>query len=124
MKTDYQTFINKWLEAWSNKSTNDLLKFYDEDAIYLDPYTKKAITSRQKMKNYFTAIFKSFQEWEWKSLEVLETYTGCVVKWKAIFLINSDKIEIIGLDIVDIKSSKITRNEVYFDRSKLINRQA
>ena len=45
---------------------------------------------------------------------------GFVAKWKVIIPVGAEVITEYGMDIVEIDQGKIRRNEVYFDRSSLL----
>jgi ketosteroid isomerase-like protein len=50
----------------------------------------------------------------------LATDLGFVAKWKATIPIRTELITEYGMDIVEIEQGRITRNEVYFDRSSIL----
>lgn len=45
---------------------------------------------------------------------------GAIVKWGCTIPVGPETIHEVGLDIVEIANNKITRNEVYFDRTNLV----
>lgn len=49
------------------------------------------------------------------------TDLGFVAKWKATIPVGKEVITEYGMDIVEIERGKIRRNEVYFDRSSLLD---
>jgi hypothetical protein len=56
----------------------------------------------------------------WTAIEVYPTDLGFIGKWKASIPVGSETISENGIDIVEATGGKITRNEVYFDRSSLL----
>lgn len=59
-------------------------------------------------------------------LEITETAKGFTLKWEARIPVNGSTITELGLDIVELTDGKISRNEVYFDRTawlKALNRE-
>jgi hypothetical protein len=79
-KDELFDFCKKWLAAWTGNKPKELLKFYHEDALYIDPAKKEGLRGHKEI--------------------------GVITE--------------IGLDIVEFKGEKISRNEVYFDRARLL----
>lgn len=52
----------------------------------------------------------------WEAEELIPTPAGCTLKWKARIPVNGDEITEYGLDILEIRDGRISRNEVFFDR--------
>jgi hypothetical protein len=48
----------------------------------------------------------------------MPTERGFTLKWEAEVPVKDLVIRLVGLDIVELDSGRITRNEVYFDRSE------
>lgn len=111
-----ESFVDEWLQAWSDKDTQKLLSFYADKFLYLDPGTRGSITDKEHFEKYLTKIFAAFPKWEWKRLELFESS----LKWRATFYDKEKPIAVDGLDILIISKNKIIRNEVYFDRSLLL----
>jgi hypothetical protein len=72
------------------------------------------------MSKYFERLLAANPNWIWKPVEVFPIETGAVVKWECTIPVGQERIHEIGLDIVEIDGDKITRNEVYFDRTRLL----
>ena len=71
-------------------------------------------------KDDFTKLLKKNPDWVWTTREVIPTAKGFVLKWIATIPVQSYSATIEGLDILELREDKITRNEVYFDRSALL----
>jgi hypothetical protein len=69
---------------------------------------------------YFTKLLKKNPDWVWTAREVIPTAEGFVLKWNATIPSQSFSVTVEGLDILELREGKITRNEVYFDRSSLL----
>jgi hypothetical protein len=65
-------------------------------------------------------LLKKNPDWVWTAREVIPTAKGFVLKWIATIPVQSCSATIEGLDILELREDKITRNEVYFDRSALL----
>ncbi|HWB62846.1 MAG TPA: hypothetical protein VG603_04990, partial [Chitinophagales bacterium] len=55
--------------------------------------------------------------WRWETIEIMPTQKGFTLKWRAIIPVGEDVVVEHGLDIVELRDGKISRNEVYFDRT-------
>ena len=110
-------FCTNWLNSWTGNQPQNLLTFYAEDAFYSDPAIRQGLTCHQQLLPYFTKLLKYNPNWKWKALEIIETTKGFTLKWEATIPIGDTHLTEQGLDIVELQNGKITRNEVYFDRS-------
>ncbi|MBD3404619.1 MAG: nuclear transport factor 2 family protein [Candidatus Lokiarchaeota archaeon] len=113
-------FIEDWLSHWTGNRPNELLEFYTEDAIYIDPANKEGLKGKKEIRPYFTKLLGFYQDWVWKPIDVFPTKKGAVVKWICTIPVNGETFEEIGVDIVEITDGKIGVNEVYFDRSHML----
>ncbi len=110
-------FCNDWLGAWTGNQPDLLMTFYTEDAYYSDPATRNGLHGHQELFPYFSKLLKYNPDWQWKALEIIETAKGFTLKWEATIPVGDTNIIEQGLDIVELRSGKISRNEVYFDRA-------
>ena len=113
-------FCNKWLPAWEGNRPEDLIEFYSNDALYIDPANKEGLKGRDRIFPYFKKLLAANPNWKWEPVEVFPTDTGFVAKWKAMIPIGAELITEYGMDIVEIEQGRITRNEVHFDRSNIL----
>ena len=121
---DYQdllTFCKDWLSAWTGNNPAGLLKFYDENAFYQDPGNKQGLKGHREILLYFENLLASNPNWRWEVEELYPTAKGFVLKWKAKIPVGQEEVLEYGMDIVELEKGKITRNEVFFDRTKLIS---
>ena len=113
-------FCDKWLSAWEKNRPEHLIGFYSGDALYIDPANKEGLKGRDQIFPYFKKLLAANPNWKWEPVEVFATDIGFIAKWKATIPIGAELITEYGMDIVEIERGRITRNEVYFDRSSIL----
>lgn len=113
-------FCKNWLSAWTGNRPDDLLVYYHEDALYSDPANRDGLKGKDQIRKYFVRLLDVYRTWKWKPVEVFPIETGAIVKWECTIPVGPEIIHEIGLDIVELEGEKITRNEVYFDRTRLM----
>ena len=114
-------FCERWLAAWSGEDLETLVGFYSEDAFYSDPARREGLRGHGEIRPYFERLLAFFRGWRWEAVEVFPTRRGFILKWRATIPVGGEEVVEYGLDIVELEEGKITRNEVYFDRSKLLS---
>ena len=119
-KEDILDFCGKWLPAWHGNRPSELIEFYSDDALYIDPANKGGLRGRDQISPYFKKLLAANPNWTWEPVEVFPTDLGFVAKWKAIIPVGAEVIMEYGMDIVEMQRGKIRRNEVYFDRSSFL----
>ncbi len=119
--TELRTFPNKWLASWTGNNPKLLLGYYTNDAYYLDPANPEGLKGKESISEYFTKLLRKNPDWKWSVVETFTTETGFTLKWKAEIPIPNTNLILFGLDIVELSGNKISRNEVYFDRSIWMN---
>jgi SnoaL-like protein len=112
-------FARDWLGAWTGNDPERLLGFYAEEALYRDPARPKGLHGQAALRDYFTKLLEANPKWVWQAEEVMPTAKGFTLKWRATIPVGDRSIQETGLDIVEVENSRITRNEVYFDRTPL-----
>lgn len=111
-------FCSKWLPNWSGNNPDALVRFYSENAFYRDPANTKGLKGHSQILPYFKKLLAANPNWKWEAVEIFPTDKGFIVKWNATIPVGSEIFAENGMDIVEIEGGKVTRNEVYFDRSK------
>ncbi len=111
-------FCKRWLPAWTGNRPETLLEFYSENAFYSDPAHPKGLQGHRELRPYFTKLLAANPDWKWETVEVFPTQRGFILKWRATIPITDTKIIEYGMDIVEVEDGKVTRNEVYFDRTR------
>jgi hypothetical protein len=117
---DWMPFCREWLSSWTGNRPAALLEFYTEDVFYLDPAYPGGLNGRGELSKYFEKLLSRNPDWKWEAVETFNTEKGFTLKWKATIPVKDTHLTIQGLDIVEICDGQISRNEVYFDRSKWI----
>ncbi len=111
-------FCRQWLPSWTGNEPEVLLQFYTENAYYSDPAHPEGLKGREQLRVYFTKLLEANPNWIWEPVEVFPTLRGFTLKWRAVIPIAKKKLVEYGMDIVELEDGKISRNEVYFDRSR------
>ena len=121
MKKDELTaFCTEWLAAWTGNDPDTLISYYDDNALYSDPAHRNGLKGKDEIRKYFVKLLDVYRDWRWKPIEVIPISSGAIVKWECEINVQQEIIHEIGLDIVEIENKKITRNEVFFDRTRLL----
>lgn len=115
-----EEFCDAWLAAWTGNSPETLLGFYAEGAVYRDPAFPGGLHGHAALRPYFSKLLAANPDWRWTREELIPTATGFTLKWRAHMPVGDAVIEEVGLDIVEMAGGRITRNEVYFDRTALL----
>lgn len=110
-QSDALEFCKDWLAAWTGNKPDFLIQYYADDVYYQDPAKPDGIRGKENLLPYFQKLLAKYPDWIWSAVEVFPSETGFILKWEAKVM---SKI-FSGLDIVEIKNNKITKNEVYFD---------
>ncbi|MHA1965869.1 MAG: nuclear transport factor 2 family protein [Candidatus Thorarchaeota archaeon] len=119
-KDELLKFCQDWLAAWTGNNPNALLEYYHEEALYIDPANREGLRGHKELARYFEKLLNVNPDWIWRPIEVFPIKTGAILKWECTIPVGDVKINEVGLDIVEIDDKKITRNEVYFDRTRLV----
>jgi hypothetical protein len=121
-KEEGKAFTSQWLPAWTGNQPEKLVEFYTEDAFYLDPVVPGGIRGRAALLAYFQKLLAKNPNWVWTNIEVMfPTESGFLNKWRAAIPVGGQVIECVGVCTVELRDNRISRNEVYFDRSRLLS---
>ncbi len=113
-------FCARWLPAWTGNRPDALLDFYAPDAVYSDPACRAGLGGRASLAAHFAKLLARNPEWRWEAVEVFPHPQGFTLKWKAFIPVGTETVTEYGMDIVELRDGLITRNEVYFDRTALL----
>lgn len=115
--TKAKALCDRWLPAWTGgkEAVDGLLACYTPDAFYLDPVRPGGLNGHGEMRAYFEKLLAKYPDWRWEAEEIFPTEKGFTLKWKGIIPITGQIVTLYGVDIVEAKGDKISRNEVYFD---------
>ena len=114
-------FCDSWLAAWTGNNPDRLMEFYSPDAYYSDPSMPGGLKGHEGIRPYIERLLARNPGWEWMREELFLTDTGFTLKWRARIPVEGRDVVENGLDIVEVSQGKITRNEVYFDRTQLLS---
>jgi hypothetical protein len=118
---ELNAFVNEWLATWTGNRPQELLNYYTDNALYIDPAMPQGICGKEALNTYFTKLLQKNPSWVWTSVEIMPTQNGFTLKWRAEIPVKGNTIVLLGLDIVELEDKKISRNEVYFDRHEWIS---
>jgi hypothetical protein len=119
--SEAKQFAEKWLPAWSGNNPERLADFYSEDAVYLDPGIPDGVKGKNNLLAYFKKLLASNPDWIWTQMEGIPMEDGFLNKWLAKIPIGTVTLAVVGVCFVQLdEAGKIRRNEVYFDRSRLL----
>lgn len=118
-KKELEKYLNKWMNSWSGNEPEKLLKFYGAKAVFHDPSNPKGLKGKKELSPYLTKLLAKNPEWKWEIKEIIPNKNGCTVKTEAIIPHKKKMVKVPCVDILEFKGTKIVRNEVFFDRSKL-----
>ena len=119
--TEAREFADRWLPAWTGNNPELLASFYSDDAVYLDPAIPEGIAGRPALLAYFRKLLAYNPDWVWAQIEAIPMEDGFLNKWLAKIPVGTKTLEIVGVCLVQLDASgKIRRNEVYFDRARLV----
>ena len=115
-------FASRWMPAWSGNKPLELAEYYSEDCFYMDAGCPKGVNGKKKLIKYFTKLLSQNPKWKWEQIEPIPMENGFLNKWKATIPVGNKDVLCIGVCFVQFdKNDKIKRNEVYFDRTELVN---
>jgi hypothetical protein len=115
-------FAKKWLPAWSGNNPERLAGFYSDDAFYLDPGIPDGVKGKADLLAYFRKLLAANPHWIWTQIEGIPMEDGFLNKWQAVIPVGSATLNVVGVCFVQLDSKGlIRRNEVYFDRSRLLS---
>jgi ketosteroid isomerase-like protein len=111
-----------FLAAWNTQEVDRVVACYTTDLEYRDPNTRGPVRGAEAMRRYLAKLFGRWQmHWSLREAHLFDDGQGCAVLWHATFRLpaNDDLIEIDGVDYVEVRGDRISRNEVCFDRAQL-----
>lgn len=116
-----RSFAERWLPAWSGNNPELLASFYSDDAFYLDPAIPAGVRGKPALLAYFRKLLAKNPDWVWTQLEGIPMEDGFLNKWRAVMPVGTTSLEVVGVCFVQLDDEgRIRRNEVYFDRSRLL----
>ena len=113
----------RFLTAWNSQQVEAVVACYTDDVSYRDPNTRGVVHGSDALRRYLSKLFGAWQmQWFLKEAYPLQEEGGAAILWRATFQRkNRGRIlEVHGMDIVFLTGDRIKRNEVYFDRMRLL----
>lgn len=117
-------FAEKFLSAWNSQHVDNVLSYYTEDCIYLDPNTQGSVKGHGSLSKYLTKLFQQWKmHWSLREFFLFNNMNGGAFLWHAKLTPSTGgkTIEVDGMDLILIRGDRISRNEVYFDRMTILN---
>ena len=119
--TECTDHAERWLAAWTGNRPEKLSAFFHPEVVYRDPGRPDGISGIAALDGYLRALLAANPEWVWTPIEVMPTERGYTLKWQATIPTRAGEVVELGLDIVELDAAGlITRNEVYFDLTRLL----
>ena len=119
--TEAKQFAERWLPAWTGNNPELLASFYSEDVFYLDPAIPGGVKGKPALLGHFRKLLAYNPDWVWTQIEGIPLDQGFLNKWLARIPVGATVLDVVGVCLVQLDAEgKIARNEVYFDRSRLL----
>jgi uncharacterized protein (TIGR02246 family) len=121
-RPEIDRLIARFLDAWNSQDVERVLDCYTEDVRYRDPNTRGHVEGRDAMRRYLKKLFAAWRmTWARREVFALGGDDGVAFLWRATFrrAEGSEVVEADGMDLALLRGERLSRNEVYFDRSVL-----
>jgi hypothetical protein len=115
-----RAFASEWLPSWSGNRPELLVSFYTEDAFYSDPGIPGGVQGRDELLAYFTKLLGRNPDWVWTHRGSIPLADGFLNLWHASIPVGPRTIEVDGVCTVQLRDGRIYSNQVFFDRSELL----
>jgi hypothetical protein len=114
-------FAERWLPAWTGNQPERLVAFYTEDAFYSDPAVPAGMRGRAALLAYFGRLLALNSSWVWRQRGSLAIPDGFLNLWHATIPVADRVFEADGVCTVQLRDGRIYSNQVFFDRSELLD---
>ena len=115
-----RAFAETWLPAWTGNQPERLVSFYTDDAFYSDPAIPAGVRGRAALLAYFEKLLARNPRWIWRHQGSLPLRDGFLNRWHAVIPVGDRTVEAIGVCTVQLRDGRIYSNQVFFDRSELL----
>jgi hypothetical protein len=116
-----RAFAERWLPAWTGNRPELLAGFYTDDAFYADPAVPDGVRGKEALLAYFGRLLGRYPDWVWRQRRSTPLEDGFLNHWEADIPVAGDVLTVRGVCAVQLRGELIYRNEVFFDRSKLLH---
>jgi ketosteroid isomerase-like protein len=113
---------DQFLAAWNSQEIERVLACYSPDFEYRDPNTRGPVRDADGMRRYLAKLFRHWRmHWMVREAQLFDNREGCMVLWRANFVRQDTgaSMDVDGIDFVELRDGRISRNEVCFDRAQL-----
>ncbi|HLI33296.1 MAG TPA: nuclear transport factor 2 family protein [Solirubrobacteraceae bacterium] len=114
-------FAAEWLAAWSGNDQHRLASFYARDNSFSNPYVPEGIRGREALTAYLERLLARYPDWVWTQTASATMRDGFVNFWQALVPIGRAELILSGVCLVELGDGLIARNQVFFDRSPLLD---
>jgi hypothetical protein len=108
--SDLERYNADWLQAWTDKDVDKLLRFYAEDCVYKDAQTTAGLIGQDALRGYLTSLFAATPAMTYTPDEVWPIAGGFCGRW---YCEIEGGARLRGFDLVILKGDRIALNEVY-----------
>lgn len=122
-RTEAAELAERFLSAWNSQDVETVLACYTDDCIYLDPNTRGPVSGHEALRKYLGRLFQQWKmHWALRELFLFDDLDGGAFLWRAELTpaMGGKTVELDGMDLVIVRAEKLSRNEVYFDRTALL----
>ena len=125
MNTEEITRLTKnTLSAWNAQDVDRVISRYTEDCVYLDPNPRGPVVGHEALRRYLSRLFQQWKmHWSLREFFPFADGSGGAFLWQARLTPASGgkTAEISGMDLVVLRGERMSRNEVYFDRTAVFS---
>jgi len=115
-----RAFAEQWLPAWTGNQPERLAAFYTDDAYYSDPAVPDGVRGRSALLGYFARLLAANPRWVWRHRGSIPLRDGFLNQWHASIPVGERLVEAEGVCTVQLRDGRIYSNQVFFDRSGLL----
>jgi hypothetical protein len=116
-----RAFAEQWLPAWTGNQPGRLAAFYTEDVFYSDPALPAGVRGRPALLAYFEKLLALNPSWVWRQRGSVPIPDGFLNLWHATIPVGDRSVEADGVCTVQLRDGRIYSNQVFFDRSDLLD---
>jgi SnoaL-like domain len=120
-RRDAAQFAAAWLPVWTGNDPERLASFYTHDTVYSDPEVPDGIHGRDALTAYLKRLLARFPGWTWTQTDSAPMRDGFVNYWQARVPNGELELTLTGVCLVELRDGLIARNQVFFDRSALLD---
>ncbi|GAB1646328.1 nuclear transport factor 2 family protein [Krasilnikovia sp. MM14-A1259] len=113
-------FAERWLPAWTGNEPERLAAFYTDDLFYCDPTVPAGLVGKAAFLDYLRTLLRHNPRWRWTHRHGVPMRDGFVNHWHLTAPVGDIDVEVDGVCLVHFRDGLISRNEVYFDPSRLV----